>query len=117
MLDLEAVERRVNAATQGPWINDDNEGFSRWKIWERCAPSGHRKPGAIIALLENDCEEDAAFIAHARTDIPALLAEIHKLREALVLVRMSGSWQLLADETKRIIDAAITDPKPNGGNK
>lgn len=67
----------------------------------------------LEAVEKRHAEEEAypylrePSYAKAHEDRGALLAEVHKLREALVLVRMSGAGQLLADETKRIIDAIL----------
>ena len=55
-LDLDAIEARADAATDGPWV---------------------------VKLL------DAEFIAHARTDVPALVAA---LREARAKVEAMRSW-------------------------
>src|SRR5689334_23740522 len=76
-LDLDAIEARTNAATPGPWFNDSHEiyagentdipAMSEW-IGETCDP---RRPDHGAA--------NAAFIAAARTDVPALVAEIRRL--------------------------------------
>jgi hypothetical protein len=54
LIDLEAIQRRVDAAAPGPW---------------RTAP-GYDSP--------ND-----EFIAHAREDVPALIAEVRQLRKQI----------------------------------
>lgn len=61
-LDLDAIRARAEAATEGPWF-----------AWDRAV-------GWNIVITR---PEDAAFIAAARTDVPALLAEVERLREAL----------------------------------
>ncbi|WP_432027418.1 hypothetical protein [Streptomyces sp. 1222.5] len=77
-LDLDAIATRANAATPGPWCTDSWEiyqgteyepGLSLW-IGETCR--GTTSP-------EQD-RADAAFVAAARTDVPALLAEVRALR-------------------------------------
>lgn len=58
--ELREVVRLADKATPGPWVEDDNEGFSPWIVWERMAPSGNGKPGKMIARLTGDsCEYDA----------------------------------------------------------
>lgn len=92
-LDLDAIEARANAATPGPWLvvgpcgdcgrfhaaearfeREVGEFGAYYASWhpaiDGCTPDGGR-------------EHDADFIAAARTDIPALVAEVRRLREAL----------------------------------
>ncbi len=66
-LDLDAIEARTNAATDGPWsweVSDDR----RWV--DVTAPDYER----VIATTHDD--DLADFIAHARTDVPALVAAL-----------------------------------------
>ena len=75
--ELDTIRRRVAAATRGPW--------SRWAGWDRqdnCVKSDSREDMHTVADVIPEAD-DAAFIAHARTDIPALLAEVDRLRAAL----------------------------------
>lgn len=74
-LDLDAIKARAGAATEGPWLNYGGENY------------------AIISAPEIDelahvgsTNNDAEFIAHARTDVPALLAEVERLRQVVALV-------------------------------
>lgn len=73
------IRARAEAATEGPWCTDDWEiyqgaeympGLSRW-VGETCR--GH------VDGFPQD-RADAAFIAAARSDVPALLAEVDRLR-------------------------------------
>ncbi|MFB7866960.1 hypothetical protein [Streptomyces sp. NPDC056069] len=75
---LAEILARANAATAGPWCTDSWEiyqgeeyvpGLSFW-IGETCRGT---------ADLEQD-RADAAFVAAARTDVPALVAEVSRLR-------------------------------------
>lgn len=63
--------------TPGPWVADDNEGFSPWSIWSRMAPSGHGTPGRKVAVVD-DCsghsDADAQLIAAAPELLEALKA-------------------------------------------
>jgi hypothetical protein len=74
---LAAIEARTNAATPGPWCTDSWEiyqgteytpGISEW-IGETCRGK---------TTLEQD-RADAAFVAAARTDVPALVDEVREL--------------------------------------
>ncbi len=56
--------------TPGPWIADNNEGFSPWTIWSRMTPSGNGTPGPVIARIDGDSAEtddSATLIAEAGT--------------------------------------------------
>lgn len=82
--ELARLEALAQAATPGPWaptaVCDDDDH------WYACSPehafaeddpacdSGKRHPGALA---------DAAFIAAARDAVPALVAEVRRLREQL----------------------------------
>lgn len=80
-LDLAAVEARAAAATPGPWVvercSDGRESISAPE-WDG---------GVWVAATEDYATdyatEDAEFIAHARSDVPALVAEVKRLRDAL----------------------------------
>ena len=80
LLDLDAIEARANAATPGPWASDfakNTAGFvGAYDVAEG---------SFIISVVPNGLtQENAAFIGHSRTDVPALIAEIRRLREELV---------------------------------
>lgn len=60
--ELNAIEARAKAATRGPWASH---------------------------VASNYCEAD--FIAHARSDIPALLSELRAARTAL----QADGWSLI----------------------
>lgn len=74
--DLAAVERRAAAATEGPWLTyagtDGNGNSTRGVTYERNQDE---------AVFEDRwCgPADAEFIAHARTDVPALVARVREL--------------------------------------
>lgn len=75
--ELNIIEARANAATEGPWRYEDDaviEVRSGGDAW--------------ICQTFSKGEEDfinhkgnGEFIAHARTDIPALIAEIRRLKD------------------------------------
>lgn len=78
---LNEIEARINAAYPGPWWTDGREIYQgdtgntpsilRWI-------GDTRRPDDWDGSRDN-----AAFIAHARTDVPALLAEVRRLRAEL----------------------------------
>ncbi|WP_036391697.1 DUF6085 family protein [Micromonospora chokoriensis] len=86
-LDLDAIEARVLAATPGPWrasigtirgvdgvheqvVTDSSDGF------DVVAMTGRMDEHPRSTL-------DAEFIARSRDDVPAMVAEIKRLRAAL----------------------------------
>jgi hypothetical protein len=83
-VDLDELERLSNAATEGPW-----------EYW--LTTKGKRK-GSICVGPDNshiefvigenkEGEDDAEFIAAARTAVPALIAELREARAAIERVR------------------------------
>ena len=96
-IDLDAIEARANAATSGPWKATHSKGdcgnckpcpkglFYCNDECEQCEHWGITEPAWVKEILTVDCGEfdymndaDADFIAHAREDIPALLAEVRR---------------------------------------
>jgi hypothetical protein len=82
--ELNAIEARANAATPGPWTQGEIAagdlpyagGCFAVEVFGATAD-----PYAVLAECQH--EADAAFIAAARTDIPALVAEVRRLRAVL----------------------------------
>lgn len=80
-LDLDAIRAREQAATKGPWTAED------WDV-AVCTSDGRQLVQLAEVLLGDwDTREnhpqaaaDAEFIAHTRQDVPALLAEVERLR-------------------------------------
>lgn len=93
-LDLEVIEARCDAASPGPWTWKD-WGAPLSEHWTLQAPPQARDGGPskmypdlgcpILQIEERDSRRlrDHEFIAHAREDVPALVAEVKRLREAL----------------------------------
>lgn len=72
---LAEIRARAEAATEGPWtwasrMTVDTDAWAVFDPQDRPLASNH-----------DGWSPDAIFIAHARTDIPALLAEVERLRE------------------------------------
>ena len=124
-LNLAEIEARAEAATEGPWAWEDWERDDGPKEFSLTSPPHTRYGGTSETfhdlrneLIRDDdgyisgegiSKEDRDFIAHARTDIPKLIAairardaEIERLRlhcsEALHCVadnNMSSAYQIL----------------------
>lgn len=115
-LDLEVIESRANAATRGPWeiypievqLSDAGRekgypvdllkkyAFTVNTVWhhgQSHAPvsiiglsvSPYRQPTHLPCITEADAE----FIAHARQDVPNLLAEVRRLRAVADAARIA----------------------------
>lgn len=77
---LDAIQARVEVATDGPWAVDSDDPsyiiYSERGGWD----------GLVIAQVADQdgalfsVEHNGALIAHAREDVPALLAEVERLR-------------------------------------
>lgn len=109
-LDLEAIEKRADEATPGPW---------RWE-----ATDGGRLVAPLLVVVLVDGEDydgvfgspaDRDFIAAARTDVPALVAALREARtraqaaESLLEIRCGEDCVVadLASWKSRIERAAI----------
>ena len=84
---LQAIEERANAATPGPW---DNRGdivkdiaFEDDVIFYAADSMGPHIESGDWQTAVTQMRTDAAFIAHAREDVPALIAEVRALRSKL----------------------------------
>ena len=81
---LEEIKERVAKATPGEWdVFDD--------IW--VAQGDGLTIGENIAKCE--VEADADFIAHARQDVPELVAEVERLREALAFYANNINYSIV----------------------
>ena len=80
MKRLDEIEARANAATPGPWeagCNDRHVLYVTTENEEFCQTYGPE-------LYDSQgffSDDDTAFIAHARTDVPALVAALKKVLE------------------------------------
>lgn len=108
---LAAIREREAKATEGPWMG------AYWPIpkpnwWIACLPPSNG-PGGSSRLGPTICgmiheEPNGTFIAHARTDIPALLrhadaqaARIEELTREVELWKLNYQRQIKATLTVR----------------
>lgn len=85
-INIAAIEKRLKAITKWPWsiayggISESDEGFG---IDSEIEPGivAECWPPAADAERKKRCYADAHFIAHAPSDIAALVAEVRRLRE------------------------------------
>ncbi|MBT9258174.1 MAG: hypothetical protein KM310_00245 [Clostridiales bacterium] len=91
--NLRKIKERCERATPGPWvINLEHE--RQMMSGRRILPAIEGQNGVMVAPLlapryKNAYirRHDAEFIAHARTDVPTLVAEVERLRELLRLIQ------------------------------
>ncbi len=86
-LELEVIRTRAGAASPGPWPVRRLENKYPSTIGDgRTYPCvrGFRVPKTLYALAWQKVEADAAFMAHAREDVPGLLQDVIRLRALLV---------------------------------
>lgn len=123
--ELQAMRERCEKARPGPWMTKkrgEPGDMIRQTTWVDCGEPGHNdcavaqtsQPVAIVDLSHKRAiaEADAAFIAHSRTDIPALLDEVTKLREMLDAARIElegvsvyGEQQTVAKKIRAYLEA------------
>jgi len=100
--DLDAVQARADKATPGPWSCWNAypvelttfDGPKRLTRVERVGPVDDAlapwEPGITTSPDSGDMQgraEDFEFVAHARTDVPALVAELRAARQAREALR------------------------------
>jgi hypothetical protein len=117
--DLDAIQARCDAATPGPWsvVMLSVDPRRDWgalcqikpgteKTWRRTAGEQVR----TITHFEDGASKDMSFAAHARTDVPVLLAKVKRLREVLnhalvMLTEESHENDTLRARVKRLENA------------
>lgn len=78
-MDLEAIRKRCEAATEGPWKwRAYAFGFRVWDANDNPVCDSFIFDDIGSGIIKD--KGIAPFIAHARTDIPALLDEVERLR-------------------------------------
>ena len=87
MTRLDEIEARANAATEGPW-EWEGEAKAEWEIGANSLVPSRRPDDPVLygygydaSGIEVKTPADAEFIAHARTDVPALVAALRAVLE------------------------------------
>ncbi|MEV7364292.1 hypothetical protein [Streptomyces sp. NPDC091299] len=105
-LDLDEIEARANAATKGPWGFYDGDNYADVAAdLQMTSRSSYTYREKVARLEDEDYWDDPAhenddesraseqmaanarFIAAAREDVPALVAEVRRLRATVDRVR------------------------------
>lgn len=93
-MDLDAIEQRTRAATEGPWEYDGRT------LWGRDS----------VGRIKADTPADKEFIVATRTDVPALVARVRELEEENQRNRQGGGvMDLDAIEARRVAYRASHD--------
>lgn len=107
--ELDVIDERVSACTPGPWhvrsLDDDyamvliaistkpdrglSEMWPNFDCGEMVAATLVQRPRYVDAE-DGLWDENAWFIANARTDVPRLIKEIRRLRQQLPIDLLSG---------------------------
>lgn len=111
--ELAAIRERCEAATPGPWVydagdewqpkfgpfDDTGAGIVSEDRMREIVIGGHQdeQGGAVGVILNRDAE----FIAAARSDVPALLDEVERLRMDLGLFRSENDDLRVENERLR----------------
>jgi|GEM_PF-1230763 len=119
-----AKDRAIcEAATPGPWMNDN---LSNSLIWGPKGPGFGLIAKANYGILWRD---NARFIAEARTGWPAALDEIERLRAALEWYALQTTYEYIKDESapiledrgerarKALYEQALSTTKPTGAER
>ncbi|HEY9409311.1 MAG TPA: hypothetical protein VIQ30_22740 [Pseudonocardia sp.] len=93
-LDLDAIRARAEGATDGPWVVGGTAPSGGVYFGTTHDPDDWDEPGVLLGTALAIDGTDAEFIVHAREDVPALLAEVERLRGMLSTARgMANAYQ------------------------
>ena len=93
---LNEIEARANAATEGPWFVSDDA------VW---VDRGEGNADGITGPLAPWCFGEADFIAHARTDVPALVAALRAVLD------LADRWAAQSTDYDEDTEQQIDDGK------
>jgi hypothetical protein len=83
---LEEIGKRVGASTPGPWEIHEKDNFPL-EVQAICKMGRYyimtTDEGVYVDMYGDGLDADAEFIAHAREDIPRLLAYIKHLEDEI----------------------------------
>lgn len=116
---LSEVEKRAEKATPGPWEWDRDK--PKWQDW--ISPTTLHGKGMECDVINADdyCMEirqaDHAFIQHARTDLPTLVAIVREMAGALEFIAVPGALQTREDWQMKRARAALSRAAALAGRK
>lgn len=84
---LNEIQDRIEGAIRGPWIHDVIEFRSHMSNAVKVPLTDHMGTELVVIAHTGyglgSPHRNASFMAHARDDVPDLLAEVHRLRDEL----------------------------------
>lgn len=84
---LDVIKERVAKATPGEWIGDYGGVETTHKDFQKVSGGVYGEHNTICNTFDGEYIEnsnaihDSRFIAHARQDVPALIAEVERLQQ------------------------------------
>ena len=94
--EIEAIRKRAEAASEGPWWASDG-----LYVVNNLTGDSYEWDADFVA--ETERESDADFIAHARTDIPKLSAEIERMRAGIMYAMQETYCDDTCDFLRRLL--------------
>ena len=82
---LQEIRNRADKATPGPWTAEDANPHKPHKRFAFYIPEIMSAPS--MPQYDGLTEEDAAFIAHSRTDVPRLIGLVGEMAKVLEAAR------------------------------
>lgn len=82
---IQEIRDRVDKATPGPWTAEDANPHKPHKRFAFYIPEIMSAPS--MPQYDGLTEEDAAFIAHSRTDVPRLIGLVGEMAKVLEAAR------------------------------
>lgn len=82
---LDEIEQRANRATEGPWVWEATSPRMSGEQWN-LRISGKHGIRMVVSEYQHG-PANAKFITSARTDVPALVAEVRRLRGQIAAVK------------------------------
>jgi hypothetical protein len=108
--ELQAIKSRIAGASDGPWsvrrIPNSYDSPVGDRYTHPCV-RGFRVPRRLYNLAWQQVEADAEFMAQARQDVPALVAEVERLRAIVkecstALTEILGTRQVTPEAVARV---------------
>lgn len=109
---LSEIEARASSATPGPWLMEHDvwHPVIRQSQFDGFGPIVCREANGDSGLRWHP---NADFISHAREDVPALVAEVRRLREALEAAAIHARHKAL-EEAVELVKGLAEDARDDG---
>ena len=103
--DIAAIKARVEKATPGPWVVGQHTNIGKIRSINRLTKNGKKLVVAETTDMyhhEQDGVVNAEFIAHARTDIPALLEALEAAEGKINWLERGAPAAYLAAQNEKV---------------